>query len=144
MRMLTLHRPWAWCVVFGGKLVENRPKKPPPCVLGKWLAIHAGKRWVDADAERITAAGLVMPLEMDQPDGAIIGVCRVIGYATHGDEVARRLGEDQRRWFFGPYGWLLADMRPLVTPVEVRGYQGVPHIPAELLPGVRAQVGLAA
>jgi hypothetical protein len=144
MRMLTLHRPWAWCVVYGGKLVENRPMKPPPAVLGKWMAIHAGKTWSDADAERITAAGIVMPPEEDQPAGAIIGVCRVIGYATHVDEVVRRLGEEQRRWFFGPYGWLLADMHPLPRPVFERGFQGVPHIPEWTLSAVRAQVELPA
>lgn len=143
MRMLTLHRPWAWCVVYGGKRVENRPMKPPPAVLGHWMAIHAGKTWLPNDWLRMVASGLPVPPEQDHPAGVIVGVCRVIGHAQTADEAARfLLDPGQSRWFHGPFGWLLADVRPLAQPVAARGFQGVPRVPEELLPGILAQTGL--
>lgn len=137
MKMLSLHRPWAWCVVFGPKRCENRTWKPPANVIGQYIAIHAAKRWVEADAEIMTELGWRPPLEEHHPAGAIIGVCKLLGYAASVEEVVRRIGEHQRQWYMKDhYGWLLTDMHPLAQPVFYRGMQGLPNLPA----GVEADV----
>ncbi|QMU22059.1 ASCH domain-containing protein [Gordonia rubripertincta] len=48
MKCLTVQQPWAWAIVRGGKLIENRTQT--------WtyrgpLAIHAGQRWSDRGAQ---------------------------------------------------------------------------------------------
>lgn len=47
MRALTVQQPWAWAIIHGGKLIENRT--------ANWsyrgpLAIHAGQRWSERGA----------------------------------------------------------------------------------------------
>ncbi|WP_256988035.1 MULTISPECIES: hypothetical protein [unclassified Rhodococcus (in: high G+C Gram-positive bacteria)] len=44
MKALTVQQPWAWAIMHGGKVIENRTQN--------WnyrgpLAIHAGQRWSD-------------------------------------------------------------------------------------------------
>lgn len=58
MKALTVQQPWAWAIIHGGKLVENRT--------ADWsyrgpLAIHAGKRW----SERGAADGRVIGAWLD-------------------------------------------------------------------------------
>lgn len=47
MKAITVQQPWAWAIIYGGKLVENRTQmthyRGP-------LAIHAGKRWSERGA----------------------------------------------------------------------------------------------
>lgn len=144
MRMLTLHRPWAWCVVYGPKRVENRTWKPPDNLIGEWLAIHAGKTWSAQGAAAMLANGIATKDHPDDhPAGAIIGVGRLIGYATSGEEARSLLDPTQERWFSGPFGWLLTDMKPLATPIYCRGFQGVPTVAPHHEVLVRAQVDLA-
>jgi hypothetical protein len=38
------------------------------------------------------------------------------------------LAPDQRRWFFGPVGYVLRDVHALETPVPCRGWQGFWHL----------------
>jgi hypothetical protein len=40
---ITLHSPWAQCIIYGTKRVENRTWKPPAKVRGERLVIHCGK-----------------------------------------------------------------------------------------------------
>ena len=49
MTAITVQQPWAALIAAGAKRTENR-KYRPPSVIGKRLAIHAGKyRPTDAD-----------------------------------------------------------------------------------------------
>lgn len=49
MRAMTVRQPWAWAIVHGGKLVENRTRNIAGSYRGP-VAIHAGKGWSDAGA----------------------------------------------------------------------------------------------
>ena len=51
-----------------------------------------------------------------------------------------RLG-DQQRWFFGPVGYVLRDVRALARPVECRGWQGFWTLPEGIAVEVMDQVG---
>lgn len=132
MRALTLWRPWPWAILHG-KNVENRPWKPPASIIGKRIALHAGKTWDDSS---LTLIRKVLPSvpgsSADHPLG-IVGVARVVGY-MHPEGDGRRVlntgseFEFDDRWFFGPYGWLL-DQITAIDPVPCRGAQGLWPVP---------------
>jgi len=44
MKALTLWPEWAWAVANLNKTVENRTYRPPRNIVGKRIAIHAGKK----------------------------------------------------------------------------------------------------
>jgi hypothetical protein len=136
VRAITLHQPWAWAVACGLKLVENRSWLPPAVVRPPFpLVIHAGRHF-DSNA----AAWLRdnrLPDDPEQPArgdlvyGAVTAVCRVARVATHVDHVTDYFGRgtDQGRFFFGPFGWLLADLHELPEPIPCRGFQRVWRLP---------------
>lgn len=59
--------------------------------------------------------------------GGILGVARIVDVVSSADE----LPEDQRPWFFGKYGFVLADVRscPLIP---CRGMPGFFEVPADI------------
>lgn len=50
------------------------------------------------------------------------------------------LAPEQRRWFFGPIGYVLRDVRALATPVPCRGWQGLWTLDAETEAKVMVQL----
>lgn len=149
IRGLTLIQPWCTAIVAGGKRVENRTWRPPPS-LGRlgggelWLALHAGNAWDASGAlEFIRTLWAEAPTSRnDYPAGAILGVARVaraVRLANCPDVKAGKLArhgatepaplsvpdEDLGPWAFGPWCWMLEDVRPLLEPVKVRGAMGL-------------------
>jgi len=123
-RALSFHQPWAWLVASGVKRVENR-SRPPVGLLDQWIALHAAKHYDDAAAEYIRQQGVDLPTA-SRVGGAVIGVFCVDSYVADEDLFRRpdTLPADQRRWYFGPYGWCVR-ARLLPTPVPTRGQQMV-------------------
>lgn len=142
MRALTLTQPWAGLVASGIKLIENRPR---PMIkredFGAPFALHASRE-IDPDVyDRIVEIapelwGERNPIgdwyRLTRITSAVIAVATVdsvLDPLAHGilpdhpDAVAP-LRPDQRRWFFGPIGYMLRDVRALATPVPCRGWQG--------------------
>lgn len=125
MRALTLWQPWAWAICHAGKRIENRPWKPWPSVVGRDVAIHAGAKG-DPDAYLVMPGRAKdLPLPADLPRSAVVAVARVTGWA--GDDLD--LSPEQRRWFSGPYGWTLEDVRVLPQPVPCKGSLGLWSLP---------------
>ena len=123
MRALTLWQPWASLIVFGQKRVENRPWKLPYSRVGRPFAIHAGLRYDDEAAKQfpddVAALG-----HLGRMHGAIIGTARAI--SCHGNRADFPVL--QRRWFFGPFGWML-DRIWYVDPIVCRGREKFWTIP---------------
>ena len=136
MRGLTLWQPWGTCVSRWGKRIENRPWKPWDSIIGQVIAIHAGKKMDDECLNKLyrneTPAGLITLSRRDFPRGAIIGVATVAGCVT----------ESSDPWFFGPFGWILKDVRELAEPIPARGMQGLWPIPPALEAMIRDQLAL--
>lgn len=109
---LTVHQPWAWCLVAGLKPVENRSW---PTNIRGWFGVHAGKKfdhdgyeWIRAEFPQIQ-----LPAIAEFRRGGIIGRVRLIDCVETYDSP----------WFFGPYGFVVADAEQLpFTPC--RGMQG--------------------
>lgn len=110
---MTVHQPWAWAIIHGGKDVENRgwtvSYRGP-------LLIHAGKKrpsdedidlveeFAQRNLELLDAPGLVL--------GAIIGHVRLV-------DVVR---DHPSTWTSaGAWQWVLKDPVPIDPPVVCRG-----------------------
>lgn len=134
MRALTLYRPWAWSIVHGPKRIENRPWKPWPSVIGQRIALHAGKRY-DKKGEAFIMEQLaaVGGLPVDAEDEGIVGVATVRGFVSNPAEIQ---DVDQVEWFFGPFGWVLEDVRA-VEPIPCSGALGLWQLPAAVEAEVR-------
>lgn len=70
--------------------------------------------------------------QLSRITSAVIGIAtidRMLDPVAHGigtaePEARAPLADDQRRWFFGPIGYVLRDVRALATSVPCRGWQG--------------------
>jgi hypothetical protein len=133
LKALTLIRPWAWAICHAGKRVENRSWHPPLKVIGQRIAIHAGKKYDRSDAEWIQATfNVKVPVESLQPTG-------IVATALLSEVVMDRdkPWTEHRRWYFGPYGWVLDDVQVLPKPVPLRGAQGLWDVPADIAQRLR-------
>lgn len=164
MKALSLSQPWCWAVVHPSvrKHVENRSWQPPIAMIGQTIAIHAAKSW---DDQRVytpprdhcklcrqgfggyTAIGYLIHLGFQPPgrkdlyaSSCIVAVATIDRIVTRPDT----LDLEQRRWFFGPFGWVLTNVRRLEEPVPASGKQGLWTVPAELESGIAAQLPRAA
>ena len=131
VRGLSLTRPWPWAFVNGPvpKRIENRSWPPPRSIMGShWIALHAAKSWDEDDREFIEdITGIAVPPRDHHPHSVIFAVCRVPVY-VHSNQTAftdNVLEGRQRRWFFGPYGWVIRDFVALVQLVACKGAQGL-------------------
>jgi ASCH domain len=123
MRALSFSQPWLWSILHAGKRVENRSWPPPVAQIGQRFALHAAKSWDD------DAVGFMLKLGVDHaparrdlyPAGAIVGVATIDRVVT----VDRTLADDQKRWFFGEYGWILTDVVAFRDHLSATGKQGL-------------------
>lgn len=162
MRALTLTQPWCGLVASGIKLVENRPRKLiKSSDFGKPFALHASREIDNEIYERIFE--LAPELRCGGIDGdevrmghrwfglsqiksAVIAVATIVRHVTsaeyeYGTEaIGEAIEPNQRRWFFGPVGYVLRDVIALPKPIPCRGYQGFWTLPEEISAAVSAQL----
>ena len=132
MKAVTLWRPWDHAILYGGKRIENRPWKPWPSIIGKRIALHSGRKYDTEGAQWMLSQGLYTPPPPSECiAGAIVGTATVSGFVTDSDS----------SWFFGPYGWVLMDVKALPEPILCRGAQGLWNLPKQVELQVLAQVG---
>lgn len=149
---LTIHQPYPWCIVHRYKPVENRGFRPPRDLIGRWLMIHAGKKFADDEAVSavrlvvMATDGRVLPEVTEMTTGAIVGVAKLTGVITvEGAKVDAIEHPDpggklrSSPWLTGPFGWVLEEQRPFLEPVPCRGMQGIWSVPEELRPQLELQ-----
>ena len=131
MPAITLKRPWPYAILHLYKRVENRSWKPPPWLIGRRLAIHAGKTWDAGGAEYIRELGHDLPPDnpADHPAGVVVATARLT------EARYTEPAEDPDPWAFGPWLWVLSDVRAVIPPIEARGQLGVWRVPARGMPG---------
>lgn len=134
-RALSLYQPWGWLMLYGPKRIENRGWKPPPAALGERVYVHQGKKWDEDGAAYIRKnmpAGFEFP-ELARTSG-ILGSFEITGYLDK-EEPGAICPRGQEVWFFGRYGWITADPRPLEVlgcSVPWPGSLGLWKVPDEL------------
>jgi hypothetical protein len=160
VRALTLTRPWPWAIFHApmaiAKRIENRTWKPWECVRGERIAIHAGQAFDDdADALISGNAFITTPRPDHWYDGGIIGTARVEGWHEQvagkmlttfidGSSTYDDFPLEQRRWWIGPYAWILGGVITFHKPVDPgRGFhRGLWQLDAITLASVRASEAL--
>jgi hypothetical protein len=111
MKALTICQPYAELICRGDKPIENRSWST--AYRGP-LAIHAGRSRAWLDDAMFDSRGLVF--------GAIVGVAQLVDVQPL-DKLPANV--QQHEHAFGPYCWLLADVRRLRRPIELAGRQGL-------------------
>ena len=153
MRALSLTQPWCGLVGSGIKLVENRPRAMIRQEdFGKTFALHASREIDESVYDRIEQIAPELRLlpdiitstslaatrapewyRLSRITSAVIAVAVLDGvvetkppglHVRHWADRMSPFPEEQRRWFFGPIGYVLRDVRALLTPVPCRGWQG--------------------
>lgn len=135
MKAITIRQPWAWAIMHAGKRIENRTRE--------WayrgeIAIHASKcppsDEIISAVEWMLANGLIRasdwPGYRNIPHGAIVGVATLV------DAVRSH----SSKWFCGPVGLVLTDVRPLRRPVPAKGALTLWTVPPEIERQVREQL----
>jgi ASCH domain len=137
MKALSLTQPWASMVATGVKLIENRTWAAPRTMIGQRFAIHASAR-MGADelhtakrlfVDKAYGADIISPYPTmkDFPRSAIVGVATLLrvthaaGPFTEADLDTMEISKDQQRWWFGPYGFVLCDVRNFAPITNVHG-----------------------
>lgn len=110
MKTLSIRQPWAWLICNGWKDIENRNWATK--YRGRFL-VHASKgctqsEYEDAKSlvtniERETGQVIPLPALQDLDRGGIVGVV----------ELTDCVAESDSPWFFGDYGFTLANAAPL-------------------------------
>ncbi len=116
MKCISIRQPWAHLIIHAGKDIENRTwstKYRGP------LLIHAAKTY-DYYGEAYLRetpifADLFSMKTRTMYYGHIIGTVDLIDCVTASDS----------RWFFGPYGFVLANPVAFDTPIPYRGRLGL-------------------
>lgn len=157
MKAISLWQPWATLIALGEKRIETRGRRINH--RGE-LAIHAAQRWLPAQSTLLDQEPFRTALahhgisggnavHSNMPRGAIVAVCELIDDIDLTNELEHVPGEFQIgrfEGFFGQYGpgrrgYLLTNIRPLVTPVLCRGMQAMPFtVPLDVELRVREQL----
>lgn len=127
MKALSIRQPWCWAILFAGKDVENRDWHPHRQNMraalaysidggsGQEIYLHASqgmtRREYDDFADLCCSTQIIahMPRDIslppfeDLPRGGIVGSFRISGIVA----------EYKSPWFFGPFGLVLHDAKPL-------------------------------
>ena len=148
MKALSFSQPWLWAVLHAGKHVENRSWPPPIHMIGERIALHAAKSF-DTDLSYagrspigyLLLHGFAPPASFHSYDkSAIVGVATIDRVVTE----KKTLAEDQKRWFFGEYGWILTDVHALTRPIAATGKLGLWEVPFDMVAEINEQLGTAA
>jgi hypothetical protein len=124
VRCLSIRQPWAWLIIQGLKPIENRDWSTK--VRGRVL-IHAAKAndhesYNDACAVASRAGITTMPIESYFERGGIIGSVEIVDCVE----------SSPSPWFFGRYGFVLRNPRPLPF-VPFKGSLGFFEVPDSLI-----------
>ena len=145
---ITLHQPWASLIALGIKTVETRSWPAPARLLGRRIAVHAGKRLVRQPGERIERELLAQWGEdwrVNIPTGAVVATATLAGmaqveyvdppsgHAVHdpGTEVGSIAGMGRTPvdywgdFSVGRWLWFLNDVGALPEPVPAIGRQSL-------------------
>ncbi|MDR3495342.1 MAG: ASCH domain-containing protein [Ancalomicrobiaceae bacterium] len=131
MLALSIRQPWAWAIFHAGKGIENRDW--PTKVRGRVL-IHTSKAkptlqdiyFVEQMLERATSAAAIAAMfvlpAVSFNRGGIIGSVEIIDCVT----------ESPSPWFFGRFGFVLKDPKPLPF-IPCKGALGFWRVPDDIL-----------
>lgn len=134
MKALSVRSPWWWCILHGGKDVENRDWSTG--YRGRVL-IHASKWYVHQDVvDDLWGISRIAP-DLRFPDDKhpyefLKPLC---GHIVGSVEIVDCVQDMQSPWFFGKYGFVLRDPRPAAVPIPFKGQPGFFDVPEAIIGG---------
>lgn len=138
MKFLSFSNPWPWVIFHPDpavwKRIENRSWSPPIDMIGQRFAIHAAKSMDESAFSYFRELGILdYPSRFDMyPSSAVLGVATIDRVRTGDrDHVPKDIAPEQRKWFFGHYGWVLTDVIAL-SPIKMKGGQGLRTLPPDV------------
>jgi hypothetical protein len=110
-KAISIRQPWAWAICHAGKDIENRDW---PTNFRGPVCIHAAKGMTRdefdsfVDLARVmhrngTWTGEFVPEAKELDRGGIVGTAEIVGCVT----------ASESPWFFGRYGFVLRNVRPV-------------------------------
>lgn len=132
MKALSIRSPWWWFILHGGKDIENRDWSTR---FRGTVLVHASRWWRPeeiADDARYALdiareAGRARPLltlgVLKEASGAIVGQVDIIDCVSQSDSP----------WFFGRFGFVLANPVAFAEPIKLKGALGFFNVPDEVL-----------
>lgn len=127
MKALTIKQPWLYCITHLDKRVENRTWAPYSQSIGVRIALHSSAR---IDKNDLSTASILAGQHLRQEDmalGSIVATAVIIRVVT----------QHTNKWFFGPYGWILDDVKVLDAPIPCRGALGFWAVPPEIAEAIQ-------
>lgn len=120
MKALSVQQPHANKIMYLGKDIENRTR----CINFRGtIALHAS---IKLD----TSIYLPEKFKRQIVRGAIIGVVDILDCVD----------EYESEWFYGPFGYVLENPRPLPIPIPCKGQLGFWNVPPKIEKEIRYQL----
>lgn len=141
MKALSGTQPWFWSILHCGKDIENRSW---PTSFRGTIALHASKGMTKYQYQEARifieklCPDVVVPLDKELVRGAIIGVVDIIDCFKKLPLVT----EKDSPWFFGDYGFVLRNIKPLPKPIACKGSLGFWDVPIEIEEQIKEQLGI--
>jgi len=138
MKGISLWEPWASAIAWDLKRIETRgwltPYRGPLAICAARTTLHAGFIHDPSVRRYFESVGITRVDRL--PFGHIVAVARLnqiypVEHLTNISEQERAFGN----YDAGRFGWDLADLRRLKTPIPFRGMQGLFRIPFGTLDG---------
>jgi hypothetical protein len=112
MKALTARQPYANAILYYGKDIENRSRK--------WRM--RGTIVIQAAAKVVKDVKLPQRFNKPIVTSAIIAVVDIVDC----------MEKHKSKWFIGPFGYVLANPRPLAKPIPCKGQLGCWNVPPEV------------
>lgn len=137
MKCISIWQPYATLLVRGYKVFETRTWAPPASLIGQRIGIASTKsitpsqrsHFNDPDFRRFYWKLPDMPENLnDLPNGFLIGTAVLDSFERMTPEMMENVSEEERAygwWQEDFYAWRMTDPLELVTPLMVRGRQGI-------------------
>ena len=135
MRALSIMQPWAECIIFHGKNIENRSW---PTQKRGYIAIHASARLDKGRYEQVREEYGIKLDSDDSSFGAILGFAKIVDVVDK-----KTLTRKTKKWFLGDYGFVLEDIIILKEPVPAKGSLSFWKIPSSVMKKCLAQLSKA-
>lgn len=135
MKALSVRAPWWWFILHGGKDIENRDW---PTKFRGTIYLHASKWWrgmeVECDIDAgidivgkrlLDSAGNDIPhpeADLRIAAGCIVGKVDIVGCVRESDSP----------WFFGEFGFVLANSVAFANPIPFKGARGFFEVPGNV------------
>ena len=130
VKCLTLYQPWASLIAARKKTIETRHWRAPNSLIGEYIAIHAGKKYVYVPYPRFQNF-LILCLDesvrKNYPAGKVLCIARLdscVQIKSNGDlpGMPERIFGDFSK---GRWMWNLSGIRLFDPPIATRGRQGL-------------------